>query len=59
MIFYSNGYEHWLWDDMFYPPRPVQGFYKKDELELLIQRRATRKSLATATINEQIVERYY
>ena len=41
MIFYSNGYEHWLWDDASYPPRPVQGFYKKDELELLIQRRTT------------------
>ena len=48
LIFYTNGYEHWLWDDRIYPPRPVQGFYKKDELELLIQRRATRKPLAQA-----------
>ena len=39
VIFYSNGYEHWLWDDASYPPRPVQGFYKKAELELVIQRR--------------------
>ena len=30
-----------------YPPRPVQGFYTKDELELLIQRRTTRKPLAS------------
>ena len=45
MIFYSNGYEHWIWDDARYPPRPVQGFYNKDELELLIQRRASRKPL--------------
>ncbi len=59
VIFTSNGYEHWIWDDAFYPPRPVQGFYKKDELELLIQRRTTRRSLATAEINEAIVERYY
>lgn len=59
VIFYSNGYEHWLWDDAFYPPRPVQGFYKKDELELLIQRRAMRRPLATAEIDEAIVERYY
>ena len=59
VIFYSNGYEHWLWDDANYPPRPVQGFYKKAELELLIQRRATRKPLADAEINEAIVERYY
>ena len=46
VIFYSNGYEHWIWDDANYPPRAVQGFYKKAELELLIQRRASRKPLA-------------
>ena len=34
VIFYSNGYEHWIWDDTRYPPRAVQGFYKKAELEL-------------------------
>ncbi len=39
VIFYSNGYETWVWDDSMYPPRQVQGFYKKSELELLIQRR--------------------
>lgn len=59
VIFYTNGYEHWLWDDAIYPPRPVQGFYKKDELELMIQRRQTRAKLAVATIDEKIVERYY
>ena len=59
IIFYSNGYEHWIWDDQNYPPRAVQGFYKKDELERLIQRRSTRTSLGAAEINEQIVERFY
>ena len=59
VIFYSNGYDHWLWDDQMYPPRQVQGFYKKAEIELVIQRRSTRKSLAAAEINEDIVERYY
>lgn len=59
VIFYSNGYDHWMWDDLGYPPRPVQGFYKKSELQLLIQRRAARSSLADAKINETIVERYY
>ena len=59
IIFYSNGYDHWIWDDTNYPPRPVQGFYKKAELELLIQRRTTRKKLADAKINEAIVDRYY
>lgn len=59
VIFYSNGYEHWLWDDLRYPPRPVQGFYRKDELELLVQRRTTRRPLAGLEINSDIVERFY
>jgi type I restriction enzyme R subunit len=59
VIFYSNGYDHWLWDDTRYPPRRVQGFYKKAELELLIQRRETRRSLAQAPISPTIVERHY
>ncbi len=59
VIFYSNGYDHWLWDDTDYPPRAVQGFYKKAELELLVQRRASRKPLAQAEISGAIVERYY
>lgn len=59
VIFYSNGYEHWMWDDTRYPPRRVQGFYKKAELELMIQRRTTRRSLAEASISPEIVERHY
>lgn len=59
IIFYSNGYEHWMWDDANYPPRPVQGFFKKPELELLIQRRTSRKKLAEGVINDEIIERYY
>ncbi len=59
IIFYSNGYEHWIWDDASYPPRAVQGFFKKQELELLIQRRSSRKKLADAVINPDIIERYY
>ena len=59
LLFYTNGYEHWLWDDTAHPPRQVQGFLKKDELELLIQRRTSRKRLATVGIDERIVERYY
>jgi type I restriction enzyme R subunit len=59
VILYSNGYEHWLWDDTRYPPRRAQGFYNKAELELLIQRRETRRSLAQAAISPTIVERHY
>jgi len=59
VIFYSNGYDHWLWDDTRYPPRRVQGFYKKAELELLIQRRQSRRPLGQAPVNAAIVERHY
>jgi len=59
VIYYSNGYEHWIWDDVNYPPRAVQGFHKKAELELMIQRRETWKKLADAGISVEIVERGY
>ncbi len=59
VIFYTNGYEHWLWDDAFYPPRPVQGFLKKDELALLHQRRQTRKPLSDVDVDTAIAGRAY
>jgi type I restriction enzyme R subunit len=59
LIFYTNGYEHWLWDDGRYPPRAVHGFLKKDELELWRQRNANRRSLSTTSVDADIVERYY
>ena len=59
LIFYTNGYEHWLWDDTFYPPRSVQGFYTREELKLAIDRRTTRKPLDTVASDNTIIERYY
>jgi type I restriction enzyme R subunit len=59
LIFLSNGYRHRLWDDLRYPPREVQGFYKKEELETLIRRREIRQPLAKATISTSIAGRYY
>ena len=59
VIFYSNGFEHWLWDDVQSPPRHVQGFLTKDELVLLVQRRSSKVSLASVDVDKQIVERYY
>ena len=29
VIFYSNGYEHWLWDDANYPPRAGAGLLQE------------------------------
>jgi type I restriction enzyme R subunit len=59
VIFYSNGYQHWIWDDLNYPPREIQGFFKKDELERLIFRRTYRKKLHLVNINANIAGRTY
>ena len=59
VIFYTNGYDHWIWDDRRYPPREIQGFLTRDELELAIRRRDTRAPLAGAEIDRTIVERFY
>jgi type I restriction enzyme R subunit len=59
IIFCTNGYEHWMWDDLRYPQRQVSGFLTRDELELLIQRRQTVQPLANLEIKSEIVERYY
>ena len=58
-IFFTNGYEHWLWDDAMYPPRPVQGFLKKDELVLLHQRRGNRRRLDAVEVDGKIAGRFY
>lgn len=60
VIFYTNGFEHWLWDDAAgYGPRQVQGFLTADELERTIARRTGRAPLADADIDSDIVERHY
>ncbi|GEL18920.1 DEAD/DEAH box helicase family protein [Pseudonocardia asaccharolytica] len=59
IIFYTNGYHTHIWDNLNYPPREVQGFYTKEELRLLIQRRASQLTLAKLPINEQIAGRHY
>jgi type I restriction enzyme R subunit len=59
VIYYTNGYEHHFWDDQSAPPRRVEGFHKRDELELLFQRRTSKQSLSAAVIEPKIVERTY
>ncbi|MDE0853158.1 MAG: DEAD/DEAH box helicase family protein [Nevskia sp.] len=59
LIFYSNGYKTWLWDDRRAPPREVQGFYSREELELAVQRRSLQQDLKSLAINPVIVERSY
>lgn len=59
VIFYTNGYDHWIWDDVSFPPRDIQGFLKKDELELLHQRRGARQPLETTPIDNKMAGRPY
>ena len=59
IIFYTNGYEHYIWDDAMHPPRTVQGFFKKAELELLIQRRTSQAVLNADDANSDIAGRPY
>ncbi len=54
VVFYSNGYETYLWDDLNYAPRSVLGFLKKEELERMVFRRRHRKRLSVTRINEDI-----
>lgn len=59
IIFYSNGFETHIWDDTFYTSRVIQGFYTKEELQVLIERRFARKDLREFGVNTNIAGRYY
>ena len=59
IMFYSNGYEHYIWDDKNYPPRKVSGFYSKEDLQRLINRRTSQKDLINIEINKDIAGRPY
>ncbi len=59
VIFYTNGFETFIWDDRFYTDREIQGFYTQDEIQLLIDRRTTRKDLRAFKVNKDIAGRDY
>jgi type I restriction enzyme R subunit len=59
LIFTTNGYTTWLWDDTAYPPRRVAGFYKKDELTRLMVRRGQRQALDVGEVKDAIAGRCY
>ena len=59
IIFYTNGFETFIWDDTFYTDREIQGFYTQDELQLLVDRRTTRKDIRTFKVNTAIAGRDY
>jgi len=59
MMFTTNGFETYFWDDQVSPPRGVSGFFTKSDLEKLMNRRGSRKDLTQIGINEKITDRYY
>ena len=60
LIYYTNGFDTWLWDDTLnYPPRKVYGFYSKDSLQYLVQQRRLRQSLANRNPNIKLNCRDY
>jgi type I restriction enzyme R subunit len=59
VIFYTTGYEHWVWNDTQNSPRSVQGFLTNHELQLVIQRRSVRKPLIPEEIDTTIVADVY
>lgn len=59
MIFTSNGYDTYFWDDESYPQRKVSGIFSKTDLQKLMNRRQERKDLNTIRINDKITDRYY
>ena len=59
MMFTSNGFETYFWDDLSSPQRKVSGFFTKSDLEKLMNRRETRKKLSTIPIDDRITDRYY
>lgn len=59
MMFMTNGFETWFWDDKSYPKRKVSSIFSKDDLQKLMNRRSECKDLNTIKIDDKITDRYY
>lgn len=59
IIFYTNGFEYYLWDEKSYPERIVSGIYTKEELEWLMYKRTHKTSLLNPYIKDEISNRHY
>jgi type I restriction enzyme, R subunit len=58
VIFYTNGFEKYIWHKP-YPPRRVSGFYNFADLKLVIDRLTMKRELKNVEINDNITNRYY
>ena len=59
MMFTTNGFETYFWDDLSAPQRPVSGIFSKDDLQKLMNRRSEKMDLMTIEIDDKITDRYY
>jgi type I restriction enzyme, R subunit len=60
VIFYTNGFDIWIWDDkQGYPPRKIFGFYSKDSLQYLVFQRREKKDLLSLVPKAEIAGRMY
>ena len=59
MIFTTNGFETWFWDDQTGPQRRVSGIFSKDDLNKLMTRRTERGDLLSVPIDDKITDRIY
>ncbi len=60
VIFYTNGYDLWIWNDAAGEPwRQLYGFYSKDSLQYLILQRTEMQPVSTIAPNPRIAGRMY
>lgn len=59
MMFTTNGFDTYFWDDCNGPQRKVSGIFSKDDLQKLMNRRAGRTGLSSVPIDDRITDRYY
>lgn len=59
MMFNTNGFETYFWDDESNPQRKVSGMFSKGDLQKLMNRRTEKKELSSIPIDDKITDRYY
>ena len=59
MMFTTNGFETYFWDDQTAPQRKVSSIFSKNDLQKLMNRRTERKALESIPIDDKITDRYY
>ena len=59
VIFYTNGFETYLWDDQNSAPRIVSGMFPQKDINAMIERRYIKKPVSSIQIDEEITNRWY